>query len=83
MTQTERNRLAKENRLAAIGETKIRAKMKKDAQLIPKEAITAFLGKARQNARSPFYIDGDWAYQSSNSFEKIFFGGALVFEKDK
>ncbi|MCK4386941.1 MAG: hypothetical protein KAV41_02580 [Candidatus Pacebacteria bacterium] len=75
--------MAKKNRLAAIEETKIRAKIKEEARLIPKEAITAFLGRARENARSPFYIDGNWAYQSSGSFEKIFFSGALVLELNK
>ena len=83
MTQDERNRLAKDNRLARIGERKIRTKAKERAQLISREAIMAFLEKAREEARSSFYIDENWAYQSSASFEKIFFGGALVFEKDK
>ncbi len=83
MNQTGREQLARENRIAKIEEETIRSKMEQEAQLIPKSAIITFLEKARENARSPFYFDGKWAYRLKPQFERVFYGGALVLEVEK
>ena len=82
MKQADRERLASENHLAAIEEARIRAEIEIEAQLIPKTKIMAFLEKAREKARSSFYIseDGKWAFQSNRSYERVYFNGVLVLE---
>ena len=82
MKQADRERLARENRLAAIEEARIRAEIEIEAQLIPKTNIMDFLEKAREKAQSPFYISGNgkWAFQSNRSYERVYFNGVLVLE---